>query len=150
MTDWLILGAAVVIALVMGYRLFPQATETVAGRSGLGVDTLVGCLQQELQRVEAELVTQGRSPLFKLKEATVDLSFVVTNSTTKDEKVEFKVLTFGSSAQQSRQDVQRLTVTWTAAEGRQGQSVPEDGFLANPSGVKLNSPPTSAAKEGCQ
>jgi hypothetical protein len=71
---------------------------------------LLRSVHRELLESEREREKEGLAPLFIVRDMTVEVNFVVTETTKGEGKEDFKVITAGGSTQYLEQQVQKITL----------------------------------------
>jgi len=107
----------------------PAVSETDAG---LGLQTLVGQLRSELERMEEDRQSHERGALFEVKNFDLELSFVIKKSEKNKAEFETELATIGTERELGRENTDKITLHM--------ELVPPESVVIHPAAVPVTGP----------
>ena len=118
-------GAAVLAVFLSGLLMLVPALRGPGGLAGdkpLKVSELIRKVKEELHKAEQEGLTKNELALFELKEFELVIHFVVTNTG----EVGAQVVGIGSKADVKTENLQKITLRWTAVPPQEKRIGPSE------------------------
>ena len=124
--DWLLLTIAFGSLALLGLRLYRVRSAAEAQDMGPRLDVVIDQLRAGLESADSARIHSKRAPLLSVKEAEVEVSFVLKRENKNDAEAQLHVVTLGTSEGLSREQVHKLKVTFVPAQAsRSGSSAPQ-------------------------
>jgi hypothetical protein len=84
----------------------------------LSIRTLIQAVTQELLESQSDRLAVGGPAVFQLKDLTLEISFVATNSKKGGGGFDLKVVKADASVQYDKQSIHKITLTLSAVDDR--------------------------------